>query len=145
MTVTADDLGVLGNLATAVGLLDSDGEPNAGWFGDPAKSLSTMLADERQREALVAFVDEAMGGADREADASGATWLPVVSLDDPHLTVSVTVDDEPADHVIIGLGVSFATTNPGSRTSASVPLFQAAKANSTPPSTPFVLGGRADG
>ena len=76
MSVTADDLGVLGSLGTAVGLFDADGDPNPGWFGDPAASLSTMLADEAQREALVEFVDEAMGGADRAADASGATWLP---------------------------------------------------------------------
>ncbi|HSC90106.1 MAG TPA: hypothetical protein VLB86_00480, partial [Gaiellaceae bacterium] len=141
MSVSAADLGVLGSLATAVGLLDADGDPNPGWFGDPAESLSTVLADEGQREALIEFVDEAMGGADREADASGATWLPVVSLDDPALTVAITVDDAPATHVLIGLGVSFSTSAPApsSRTTVSVPLFRAAKRGHSVP-TPFVLG-----
>ncbi len=139
MTVTADDLGVLGNLATAIGLLDSGGGPDPGWFGDPAASLSTMLADEGQREALIAFVDEALGGADREADASGATWLPLVSLDDPHLTVAVTIDDSPDTHVVIGVGAAYTTDSPASRTSVSVPLFQAAKRGHSV-STPFVLG-----
>ena len=73
MSVTADDLGVLGNLATAIGLLDDDGDPNPDWFGDPEESLTTMLADDGQREALIAFVDEAMGGADRETEARASS------------------------------------------------------------------------
>jgi large repetitive protein len=139
MTVTAEDFGVLGNLATAIGLLDADGDPNPGWLGDPAESLSTMLADESQREALIGFVDEAMGGADRETDPSGATWLPLIALEDPDLTVAITIDDSPADHVTIGIGVKFTTANPASRSSASVPLFKAAKLGKSV-ATPFVLG-----
>lgn len=139
MSITADDLGVLGNLATAIGLLDADGDPNPAWFGDPAESLSTILADEHQREALIGFVDEAMGGADRETDAGGATWLPIVTLEDPSLTVAITIDDAPTNHVVIGLGVTFSTTSPASRSSAAVPLFKAAKRGKSVP-TPFVLG-----
>ena len=139
MSITADNLGVLGNLATAIGLLDADGDPNPSWFGDPAESLSTMLADEGQREALIGFVDDAMGGADRETDPSGAIWLPIVTLEDPNLTVAITIDDSPANHVVIGVGIAFSTTNPGSRSSASAPLFKAAKRGKSV-STPFVLG-----
>ncbi|HEY1366381.1 MAG TPA: hypothetical protein VGF23_04685, partial [Gaiellaceae bacterium] len=139
MSVTADDLGVLGNLAKAIGLLDGDGDPNPGWFGDPSASLETILADDGQRAALVDFVDEALGGADASADPSGTTWLPLVSLPDPNLTVAVTVDDRPADHIEIGLGVAFETADPASRTTATVPLFRAAKRNHTITS-PFLLG-----
>ena len=141
MSVTADDLGVLGNLGKAVGLLGEDGDPNPDWFGDPAASLQTMLADDGQRAALVAFVDEALGGADASADPSGATWLPLVALapPDPRLTVAVTVDDRPDDHVVVGLGVAFETDGPASRTTVSVPLFQAAKRGRTV-SSPFLLG-----
>jgi len=146
VTITADDLGVLGSLATAVGILGADGEPNPDWFGDPAESLSTVLADEGQREALIAFVDEAMGGADREADLAGAIWLPIVRLTNPDLTVAITIDESPATAVLVGLGVSFSTDSPASRNSVSVPLFRAAKdvPQEHPRPSPFVLGG-ADG
>ena len=50
---------------------DANGDPNPDWFGDPEASLKTMLADDEQREALIAFVDEAMGGADRDTDPTG--------------------------------------------------------------------------
>ncbi len=141
MTVTADDLGVLGNLGKAIGLLGSDGDPNPSWFGDPAASLQTVLADDGQRAALIDFVDEALGGADASADPSGTTWLPLVELEppEPRLTVAVTVDDRPADHVTVGLGVAFETEGPASRTTVSVPLFQAAKRGQTIGS-PFLLG-----
>ena len=139
MTFTGADLGVLGNLATAMGLLDADGDPNPAWFGAPDQSLKTMLADEGQRTALVAFVDEALGGADRETDAAGVVWLPVVNLTDPDLTVAVTLDDRPAAEVHVGLGVKVATSDPQSRSSLSLPLFRVAKSGHTVP-TPFLLG-----
>ena len=141
MSVTADDLGVLGNLGKAIGLLGSDGDPNPSWFGDPAASLQTVLADDGQRAALIDFVDEALGGADASADPSGATWLPLVELEppEPRLTVAVTVDDRPSDHITVGLGVAFETEGPASRTTVSVPLFQAAKRGQTIGS-PFLLG-----
>ncbi|MFL5937814.1 MAG: DUF6603 domain-containing protein [Gaiellaceae bacterium] len=141
MSIGTDDLGVLGNLATAIGIF-KDGAPNPDWFGDPvdndAASLSTILAKESQREALIDFVDEALGGADRTQEA-GVTWLPVISLDDPDLMLAVTIDDRPNTHVAIGLGAIFRTTNPSSQTSFSVPLFRTAKPNKPAP-TPFILG-----
>ena len=44
------------------GLFDADGNPDSGWLADPGASLQTMLANPAQRNALIAFVDEAMGG-----------------------------------------------------------------------------------
>jgi len=59
VTVTADDLGVLSDLATALGIM-RDGSPDPGWLGDPAARLGTVLADDAQRQALVSFLDEVL-------------------------------------------------------------------------------------
>ncbi len=130
MTITAGDLGVLGNLATALGFLDGGGNANPGWFGAPDESMRTMLADDGQREALIAFVDEALGGADRSTE-DGVVWLPVVGIEDPAFEVYVTIDDRPTDWIALGLGIAFSTSDPASRTTVSLPLFRAAKANHT--------------
>ena len=98
MSFATDDLGVLGNLAEALGIFE-DGEPNPAWFGAPEASLKKMLSNPDQRQALIAFVDEAMGGADRSTDPRGVVWLPIVHIDDPDLTVSITVDDLSLIHI----------------------------------------------
>ena len=79
MSMTTGDLGVLGSLATAIGLFE-DGSPNSDWFGRPDHYLARMLSDDLQRTALVEFVDEVLGGEDRTTAPGGTTWLPVVSL-----------------------------------------------------------------
>jgi hypothetical protein len=140
VSVVADDLGVLGNLAVALGVFTPQGDPNPDWFGDPEASLKTMLADDSQRGALIAFVDEAMGGADRTTDPSGVVWLPIVSLDEPDLTVAVTVDDAPAEGIHIGLGISVRTSAPVSTTSLAVPLFRAQKEGGPAVTVPLLLG-----
>jgi len=76
------DLGVVENLAKALGVL-SPREIESGLVGNPEASLKNMLANAQQREALVAFVDEAMGGADRTTDPRGVVWLPIVELKRP--------------------------------------------------------------
>jgi large repetitive protein len=140
MTVNTNDLGVLGNLATALGLFTPAGDPNPDWFGDPEASLTTMLENDDQRNALIAFVDEAMGGADRTTDPTGVIWLPIVHLDDPDLTIAMTIDDQPADGVHIGVGLSVRTTAPASNTSLSVPLFRTKKHGGPNVTTPLLLG-----
>ncbi len=137
MTLTADDLGVLGNLATALGFLDNNGDPNPAWFGAPDESLRTVLGNDAQREALIAFVDEALGGADRTTE-EGVVWLPVVGIDDPAIDLFVTIDDRPADSIALGLGVAFSTAAPISRTTLSLPLFRAAKEHESV--DPLLLG-----
>jgi hypothetical protein len=126
---TADDLGVLGSLGKATGFLTSGGDPDSSWFGAPEDSLKTMLSDDGQREALIAFVDDALGGADRTTE-DGVVWLPVVSIGDPHIDVYVTVDERRADWIAIGVGIAFTTESPVSRTTASIPLFRAARTDS---------------
>ena len=148
MTITGDDLGVLGNLAGAIGLFD-DGSPNSDWFGRPDHYLAQMLSDDDQRTALIAFVDEVLGGEDRTTAPGGTTWLPVVSLrppDDPmHLDVCVTLDHETPSGgtprpIRIGLGLAVQTTTPAvTRTTLEIPLFQV-DGNGVTASTPFLLG-----
>ena len=128
--LTGGDLGVLESLGTAIGFLNSSGNPEPTWFGAPEDSLKTILSDDSQREALIAFVDEALGGADRTTE-DGVVWLPVVTIEDPHIEVYVTVDERPSDHVAIGAGIAFTTTDPASRTTASIPLFRAARTDNT--------------
>lgn len=140
MTLAAADLGVLGKLAIALGVFTPDGNPNPNWFGDPEASLKDMLANEAQRDALVAFVDEAMGGADRTTDPRGVVWLPIVHLEDPDLTIAVTVDDSAPEGLHIGLGLSVRTSLPRSTTSLAVPLFRTKKNGGPSVTVPLLLG-----
>jgi len=82
VSVAAADLGVLGNLAEAIGLT-SDGSFEPGWLGDPGSHLGAMLARERQRDALIAFVDDALGGAERSTGPDGSVWLPIAQASNP--------------------------------------------------------------
>lgn len=139
MSFGSGDLGVLGNLGKALGIFDADGSPNQGWFAHPEESLKDMLANPAQREALIAFVDEAMGGADRTTE-NGVTWLPIVELEDPQLLVAVTVDERPGDGLHLGLGLRFITTDPDSATTLALPLFRAHKDGGPNVGEPLLLG-----
>jgi hypothetical protein len=136
-----DDLGVLGNLAEAIGLTN-DGSFEPGWLGDPGSHLGAMLARERQRDALIAFVDEALGGAERSTGPDGSVWLPIAQASNPSVTVYAVFDDRGADFVAIGVGVRVASTAPQASLSAHVPLFRAAKEGHSVAS-PILLGSAA--
>ena len=75
MTAIGADLGVLADLATAIGLF-RDGEPDPGWFGDPAARLTRVLADDTQRAALMSFLDTVLDDGTVETDRAGRTRLP---------------------------------------------------------------------
>ena len=140
MSFSSTDLGVVGNLAKALGILRPSGDPNPDWFGSPETSLRTILEQDDQRNALIAFVDEAMGGADRTTDPTGVVWLPIVTLEDPDITFAITVDDAPPDGIHIGIGISVRTSEPRSNSSLSVPLFRAHKANGPAVTNALLLG-----
>jgi large repetitive protein len=133
------DLGILGNLAKALGIFDASGNPNQGWFADPESSLKSMLASQVQREALIAFVDEALGGAECST-TGGVTWLPIVSIEDPALSIALTIDENPSDGLHVGVGLSFSTADPSSVTTLAVPLFRAHKEGGPSVSQPLLLG-----
>jgi large repetitive protein len=140
MTLARDDLGVLGDLAEALGLF-VDGQPNADWLAHPDTYLVDMLANGAQRQALMSFVDEALGGAERDV-RNGVTWLPIVQVDDIGLTASLTIDERPASALHIGLGLAFATRAPApvSRTTLHLPLFRTRKQSGGAVSQPLLLG-----
>lgn len=139
MSFASSDLGVLGNLAKALGLFDAAGKPNQNWFAHPEDSLKNMLANEAQRAALIAFVDDALGGADRSSEA-GVIWLPIVAIEDPPLAVAITVDEGQSDGLHIGLGLRVTTTDPASATTLAVPLFRAQKEGGPTVTQPLLLG-----
>ncbi|MBI5721697.1 MAG: hypothetical protein HZC37_28825 [Burkholderiales bacterium] len=140
MNLGSSDLGVLGNLAEALGLF-SGGAPNPGWFGEPERFLKQVLANPAQRAALIAFVDEALGGADRSTTA-GVVWLPIVGIDRPDAVVSlaVTIDESRPEGLHIGIGLKFETPAPASTTTLAVPLFLVAKEGGPPVTQPLLLG-----
>ncbi|MGI9052148.1 MAG: DUF6603 domain-containing protein [Ilumatobacteraceae bacterium] len=139
MTMTADDLGVLGNLGVALGLFEPGGSPNIGWFESPEDSLGSIISNDGQRNALLAFVDEALGGAEREIDAAGAVWLPIIELGDSGLTLSVTIA-ETTPGIDIGLGLEVRTNAPDSLTTLMVPLFRAKRDGGPNVANPLLLG-----
>ena len=140
MSLATSDLGVLGNLAVALGVFTPAGDPNPDWFGDPGASLATMLANAQQRDALIAFVDEALGGADRTTDPRGVVWLPIVELQDPPLRIAITIDESPTEGIHLGLGLGVHTTDPSSETTVAIPLFRVWREGGPPVSNPLLLG-----
>ena len=70
MSFASSDLGVLGNLAKALGLFDAAGQPNQNWFAHPEDSLKNMLANEAQRAATAAGRANSWSGSGRSRVAN---------------------------------------------------------------------------
>ncbi len=139
MALATEDLGVIGNLAEALGITEG-GSFKTDWLADPGKYLSRMLADQSQREALIAFVDEVLGGEDRSTGPDGAVWLPIAKSQPPAVArVFLVLDDRPANYVAIGLAVKVSSTAPVASVAVKVPLFRAAKTGRTVPNA-LLLG-----
>jgi hypothetical protein len=130
------DLGVLGQLAEALGLFVA-GSPNGDWFAKPQDYLKTLLSNDKQRHALMQFIDDALGGEERHT-VDNIVWLPLVTVPLPapggaagesfgSLAVSITVDELQDDGLHLGLGLQFHTNAPASDTTLAIPLFRAAR------------------
>ena len=142
MSLTGADLGDLGDLAKALGLLDSGGNFNSDWLSAPGDRLKHVLADDTQRAGLVAFVDGALGGSESVTDAAGLVWLPVFDRAEagaPHVRVYVVLDEHASDHVRIGVGVAVSAADEKGSAKAHVPLFRAAKLGHAAAAEPVVL------
>lgn len=139
MSLSGSDLGELSSLATALGLAEGNGTFRDDWLSRPGYYLGRTLADETQRDALIAFIDDVLGGAERDEDTEGRVWLPLFSETNPRITVYLVLDDRPTDHVRIGIGVSMETTAPSSSTRLFVMPFRAAKDGHSVPN-PILLG-----
>ncbi|WP_405218427.1 DUF6603 domain-containing protein [Agrococcus sp. Ld7] len=140
MTLAAQDLSVAGDLGKALGIFTESGAANSDWFGNPQAYLTQILAKEYQRNALISFVDAALGGEERETAPDGSVWLPVFGLEDPNVDVSLIIDSSESS-IKLGLGVEFTTTGtPEAHVRASIPLFVVSKAGSTPVTDHLWLG-----
>jgi hypothetical protein len=131
MSFSPNDLGEIGSLASAIGLVDDHGEFQPDWLSRPGDYLSDVLANETQRAALIAFIDEMLGGSERRTDAANRIWLPIVENDNPHITFFFVLDEEPDNYLRIGLGIGVSTSAPQSESSLHVPLFRAAKGDNS--------------
>ncbi|SEW12092.1 hypothetical protein SAMN05444851_1543 [Aliiroseovarius sediminilitoris] len=138
MSLDAADFGDLEDVLKALGFAGDSGALNEDWLADPITYLKTMLANETQREALLAVMDRLLEG-ETEIDGEGHQWLPVVASDDGAATFYFVIDDEPETEVHIGLGVRLKTTDPDTATSFFVPLFRAAKEGHSVPD-PVLIG-----
>jgi hypothetical protein len=81
MSVDSASLGDVGALATALGLLDANGNVATGWFQDPGGHVRGMLRNQPQRDALVQFIEAALGDQTTPVtDDPGRTWVPLLRL-----------------------------------------------------------------
>jgi len=72
MTITADTLGDIAQLAEALGLIDNNGVRTE-FFTDPAGQIAGVLRDPVQLQALLGFLDQVFGGQAPPVAAAGAT------------------------------------------------------------------------
>ena len=132
MTAGTDTFGDIAELATALGVLGSDGSISTDFFVDPATTMGGMLRDGTRREALLKFLDDVLGGAAPQVEESTATWTPIFKLSaDVHLYL---VTNQLADGISLGIGVRGATSGtPHAEGRLSLPLVL------IPPSGPAVF------
>jgi large repetitive protein len=137
------ELGAIERLAVALGLMDAAGDLVGDWFSRPAHYLSSILADDEQREALLEFVDDVLGGAENTTDAAGRRWVPVADVEAGKFVAAVVVE-ELEDEVHIGVGVRTSVTTQsgvGVAAEAMVPLFATLREGGSGPVDPVLLGG----
>lgn len=135
------DLGDLGDIATAIGLLQPGGDPRPDWFADPEKYLKRILSDSGQRTALLDAVDDLLGGSHATTDGAGRTWVPLFEHG-PVAVSAVVAEAADGDAVHVGVGVrvdgAAAAGGVGVVGEVYVPLFAAA--GDEPVADPLLLG-----
>lgn len=115
MTVDNTSLGDVAALATALGLLGGDGKVDTGWFADPGGHVRGMLRNQPQRDALVQFIEDALGDdAPPVTDDPGHTWVPLLKLaDTPGARSDLFLVLAPGDRgVVVSIGGRIDTTAP---------------------------------
>jgi hypothetical protein len=141
--MSAINFGEIQNLGKALGMLDGSASFRSDWLSNPGHYLSSVMADQTQRDSLVQFVDDILGAGSTETDASGLVWLPLVSNPSPHVTVYIVLDPTHGSYVGIGVGAELITASPESTTRLHVPVFRAAKTGQTV-ANPILIGNSAD-
>ncbi len=132
-------------LAKALGILDDHGNANDEWFGDPVgeraneHGLQHVLRDDKQRKAMLDFVDEVLGAPD-QSTRDGATWVPLFREAAAHVTIFAVVKAVTgAVHVGIGVEHEMQGSAPRVSTRVHVPVFRAQRG-----STPVTSTGSSD-
>ena len=124
MTFDQGSLGDLASLATALGLLGPDNQVSTAFFADPASAMAGMLRDATRRQALLDFLDQALGQGASPITEGNATWTPVLNVTDAvdlYLVVAPSVADPGG--TVFGVGVRAATNGtPGAEGRLSVPI-----------------------
>ena len=119
------DLGDLATLASALGLLDDGGNLAPDWFSRPGYYLTQVLREAHQRESLVTFAGDLLGGGQPVADSQGRQWLPVAHAGGSAFTVYAVIGpDGPV--IETGAGVRLDVTSAGGvrcQAEVHVPLF----------------------
>lgn len=138
MSFAVSNLGEVEQLARAIGLVTTSGF-NDDWLSRPGHYLGSVLAEDAQRDALLDVIDELLGGSARQTDARGQTWLPLFESTDPPVSFYAIVDNQPADHIRVGLGVKLTAQSPQASASLHLPLFKAARASHSV-ANPILLG-----
>jgi hypothetical protein len=127
MSASAINLGEIEDLARALGLLDNNGDIRSDWLSRPGDYLSTVVADDTQRGALIKFVDQILNEPTAEPDPDGLIWMQIAQNPSPKVTVYLVLDPTHSDYVGLGAGVKLTTSPSESSTSVYVPIFRAAK------------------
>ena len=139
MSLAPSDLGELTQLATALGLVDGSGDFRDDWLSRPGHYLSSVLADPAQRDAMVSFVDDVLGGARRRHRTtscgcrSSSTTIRMSAF-------SLCWTRDPR-HIAIGIGVRLTSGPPAAPTSTTqlhIPVFRAAKSGRTIPDSVLI-------
>ena len=119
------DLGDLAALASALGLLDDGGNLASDWFSRPGHYLTQVLREAHQRESLVTFAGDLLGGGQPVADDKGRQWLPVAHAGSDAFTVYAVIGpDGPV--IEAGAGTRVDVTSAGGvrcQAEVHVPLF----------------------
>ena len=112
MALTEEGLGSFGQLARAIGLTTATGT-NSAWFTEPVggtsnpAGLKTILSSPDQREALLAFVDDALGPPEGRSVGT-QQWIPLFQNHEPSITVYAVVEALTGS-VRVGVGVEHST------------------------------------
>src|SRR5215207_1555589 len=131
---------VIVSLAKALGLVDGDGNVDAGWLEHPLAGIRGVLANETQRAALLALLESLLPSEDGAAPA-GARWHPLLD-EGGRGNVYVTVQGD-----VLGVAARLGTPagqNPSGHGVVSLPLVGAAsgtvRAIAGTPQGPLELG-----
>ena len=142
------DFGEMRDLLRALGLVNGSDGFNSDWIANPDDYLKDMLADQGQRQALLAFVSTVRGGP-IERDPEGRQWIELFAEDlgqGARILFFIVVDDKASQNEVrLFLGVRFQTSAPDSTSSLMFPLFRAGKNGAPAPPTSVELVGQPGG